>query len=481
MLAYEELKGSNGRDIRVRAPRYDARKLFPSFAPRVWIGSSSFKLHNISLGGLAVVCNHATGEIPEVGDVVPLSIQQSGHSIFEANARTVRRENTVFGSKIAFSLVNSFIELDKLLSRNVQARIAAQSLGTHADASRLVPQEYRALCADFLKVLRSYRDLLQEGQTLAQSFGRDFDADSAYDACEPRLLQNWRSLWRAGNDLVRSVMPDTEARDAVKHFTEMVITPEMRQAAIVDRSYSKPLGYPGDFEVMNLVYTWERRGADVYGQLLHRVGLDVAECIRTRMEAVVKTIESVVANKGTHRTARVLSLGSGPAREVELFLSKTGLQGRHVEFTLVDPEQSALNYALEKTWPHVLNSAGHAGVQCLHLSFLDILRSCGTFQNLPPQDLIYSLGLLDYLADRRVQGIVQRLYGMLAPGGTMVVGNMNETPLSTLWPMEFISDWTLYYRTEAEMLGWTEGLNPARAWTETDSTGRVRLLHIEKA
>ncbi len=481
MLAYEELKGSYGREVRVRAPRYDARKLFPNFAPQVWIGSSSFKLHNISLGGLAVVCNHSTSEIPEVGDIVPLSIQQSGHLIFEANAKTVRRESTVFGSKIAFSLVNSFIELDKLLSRNVQARIAAQSHATHADADRLVPQEYRALCADFLKVLRSYRDLLQEGQTLARSFGRDFDDDSAYDACEPRLLQNWRSLWRAGNDLVRSVMPDQASRDAVKQFTEMVITPEMRQAAFVDRSYAKPLGYPGDFEVMNMVYTWERRGANVYGQLLHRVGLDVGECIRTRMEAVLKTIETVTADRGNHRAARVLSLGSGPAREVELYLSKTGLQGRHVEFTLVDPEQAALNHALEKTWPHVLNSGGHAAVHCLHLSFLDMLRSGGTLQNLPPQDLIYSLGLLDYLADRRVHNIIQRLYGMLAPGGTMIVGNMNETPLSALWPMEFISDWSLYYRTDAEMLGWTEGLNPAKAWTETDSTGRVRLLHVQKS
>lgn len=480
MLAYEELKGSYGREIRVRAPRYDARKLFPNFAPLVWIGSSSFKLHNVSLGGLAVVCNHATSEIPDVGDVVPLSIQQSGHSIFEANAKTVRRESTVFGSKIAFSLVNSFIELDKLLSRNVQARIASQSIAAHSETDRLVPQEYRALCADFLKVLRSYRDLLHEGQTLAQSFGRDFDEDSAYDACEPRLLQNWRLLWRTGNDLVRTVMPDTAARDAVKQFTEMVITPEMRQAAFVDRSYSKPLGYPGDFDVMNMVYTWERRGADVYSQLLHRVGLDVGECIRTRMEAVLKTIESVVADKGAHRTARVLSLGSGPAREVELYLSNRRMLGKHVEFSLVDPEQTALNFALEKTWPHVLNSDGHAAVQCLHLSFLDMLRSNGTFQNLPPQDLIYSLGLIDYLTDRRAQSIVQRLYGMLAPGGEIVVGNMNETPLSALWPMEFISDWTLYYRTDGEMLAWTEGLNPAKAWTETDSTGRVRLLHIQK-
>src|SRR5665213_632272 len=137
MLAYEELTGSRGREIWVRAPRYDARKLFPHVPPRVCVGSSYYKLHNISLGGLAVLCNHGAEDIPDVGEIVPLSIQQSGHSIFEANARVARRESTVFGSKIAFSLVNGFIEFDKLLSRNVQARIAAQSPFANGETARL--------------------------------------------------------------------------------------------------------------------------------------------------------------------------------------------------------------------------------------------------------------------------------------------------------------------------------------------------------
>jgi extracellular factor (EF) 3-hydroxypalmitic acid methyl ester biosynthesis protein len=130
--------------------------------------------------------------------------------------------------------------------------------------------------------------------------------------------------------------------------------------------------------------------------------------------------------------------------------------------------------------PHVLASKGHATVQCLNLSFVDILRSAGTFGNLPPQDLIYSVGLLDYLVDRRARSIVQRLYGLLAPGGLMILGNMNETQLSNLWPLEFIADWSLYYRSDADMLGWADGLGGAKAWTQTDPTDRVRLLYIRK-
>jgi hypothetical protein len=47
--------------------------------------------------------------------------------------------------------------------------------------------------------------------------------------------------------------------------------------------------------------------------------------------------------------------------------------------------------------------------------------------------------------------------------------------------MEFVVDWSLHYRNEADMLAWTEGLASRRAWTETERTGRVRLLFVEKA
>jgi len=480
MLAYEELKGSSGREIWFRAPRYEARKLFPHLPPRVRVRSSLHKLHDISLGGIAVVCNQVAEDIPDVGEIIPLTIQQSSYTIFESNARVSRRENTVFGSKLALSFVNGFVEFDKLLSRNVQAQIATQSALFSGEASQLVPREYRVFCADLLKLLGSYRDLLDENMVLARQFQRDFDLDGAYEACEARLVQHWRSLWRTGNDLVKGIMDNREVLEATKSFTEVVVTPQMRGGAIIDRSYAKPLGYPGDFEIMNQAYDWERKGANVYQMLLHRLGLDVLECVRTRMEVVRSTIAEVVQEKGHARVARILSLGSGPAREVETFLSGASLKNRRVEFTLIDQEQAALNYAVEKTYPHVLNSGGQARVQCLNMSFTDILRGQGALSQLPPQDLIYSVGLLDYLTDKRASGLVRRLYETLAPGGLLIIGNMNETPVSCLWPGEFLLDWTLYYRSDAQMLAWAQELGAAQAWTQTERTEHVRLLFVRK-
>jgi hypothetical protein len=304
--------------------------------------------------------------------------------------------------------------------------------------------------------------------------------EGAYDACEAHLIGHWRSLWRTGNDLVKELTSDRDVLEATKAFTEVVLTPELRHGAIWDRSYTKPLGYPGDFEVMNQVYDWQHCGTDAYQMLVHRLGLEVAECIKTRMEVVLSTIGKVVEEKGRARPARVLSLGSGPAREVELFLARNALKNCRAEFTLIDQEQIALNYALERVYPHILLSKDRARVQCMHMSFTDILRGTGALGSLVPQDLIYSVGLIDYLADRRAAGLVRRLYENLAPGGLLIIGNMNDTPMSNLWPMEFITDWSLHYRSEEEMLAWTTGLDPAYAWTETERTGRVRLLFVRK-
>jgi len=57
---------------------------------------------------------------------------------------------------------------------------------------------------------------------------------------------------------------------------------------------------------------------------------------------------------------------------------------------------------------------------------------------------------------------------------------MNQTELSNLWPMEFITDWHLYYRNEAEMMAWTAGMAGCDAWTELETTRRVRLLFARK-
>lgn len=480
MLAYEELKGASGRQIFFRPKRYDAADLFVGAPPKVFLKGAIFRLGDISLTGVCVNANQSVDVTFDVGELVPFAVKQAGLSIFEGKARVVRAERSVFGSKVALNLVDGVVDFYSLLRRNAQARISQQLATLDPHVGGLVSAEYRAHCADVLRFLRAYRSVIEASVRPFPHQSMGMSADEAYEMCAERVLPQWRSLWRAGNQLVVDVMADKKKLAAMKEYTELVLTPEFNHGPVWHRSYFKPAGYPGDFEIMNYVYDWQREGGDVYSQLMHRIGLDVAECIGTRMHVVRKVIGDVIRAHTGETPVRALSLGCGSAREVELYLKDPEAPQGRALFTLIDQEANALAYAYDHAHPLTITMKPLAKVQAINVSFTDVLRGGTWLDDVGPQDLIYSVGLIDYLIDRRARALAARLYERLAPGGLLIIGNMNETELSNLWPMEFITDWHLYYRTEKDMMAWTDGLAGARGWTETDPTGRVRLLFVRK-
>lgn len=485
MLAYEELKGSSGRQIYFRPKRYEAAELFSGAPPKVVLKSAVFRLGDISLTGISVNANQSVEIVIEAGELVPIAVKQAGVAIFEGKARVVRSERSVFGTKVALNLTDGVVDFHSLLRRNAQARISQQLALLEPQVGGLVSAEYRAHCADVLRFLRAYRSVVEASIKPFPHQSAGLSIDDAYAMCEERILPQWRTLWRNGNALVAGVMADKKRLEAVKEYTELVLTPEFNHGPVWWRSYFKPAGYPGDFEIMNYVYDWQREGGDVYAQLMHRIGLDVAECIGTRMHVVRKVIGDVIrarADVGSTEAppVRILSLGCGSAREVQLHLQDREAPNAPVQFTLIDQEQNALAYAYDRAYPLTVSMKPQAKVQALNVSFTDVLRKGSWLDEAGPQDLIYTVGLVDYLIDRRARALASRLYERVAPGGLLIIGNMNETELSNLWPMEFITDWHLFYRTEADMMAWTEAMPNGRAWTETDPTGRVRLLLVRK-
>jgi hypothetical protein len=480
MLSYEDLQGSSGRQIFFRPKRYEASHLFAGTPPRVLLKSAIFRLGDISLTGVCVNANQSVETNFQVDEVLPVVVKQAGLSIFESDAKVVRSERSVFGSKVALNFIDGVVDFHSLLRRNAQARISQQLATLDPHVGGLVSPDYRAHCADVLRFLRAYRSVVEASTKPFPHQSTGLSADEAYAMCEERMIPQWRSLWLAGNQLVGDVMADKKRLEAMKEYTELVLTPEFNHGPVWWRSYFKPRGYPGDFDMMNYVYDWQREGADVYGQLMHRVGLDVAECIGTRMHVVRKIIGDVVRAHAGETPVRVLSLGCGSAREVELYLRDTQAPHGPVRFTLIDQEQDALAYAYDHAVPLTVSAKPLAKVQALNVSFTDVLRGGKWLDEAGPQDLIYSVGLIDYLIDRRARALAARLFERLAPGGLLIIGNMNETALSNLWPMEFITDWHLFYRTEKDMLDWAQGLTKQSAWTETDPTGRVRLLFVRK-
>jgi extracellular factor (EF) 3-hydroxypalmitic acid methyl ester biosynthesis protein len=229
-----------------------------------------------------------------------------------------------------------------------------------------------------------------------------------------------------------------------------------RFSALIDlspfaaRCFHKPLGYAGDFEMMNMVYRNESLGDTLFGRSLSRVLLDsdAGQAVRHRAHYLVGKITAAAARGGPHRPVRILSVAAGPAMELQLILRKDPalLRAERAEVALLDQDAGALRHAREQI--HAL--AAQAGVEvtlrCLNTSIRTVIA-----QGLNDSyDLIYSAGLFDYLEDRTARAAGVRLVDALAPGGTAVIGNFGvANPARPL--MELILDWPLHHRSASDL------------------------------
>jgi hypothetical protein len=66
------------------------------------------------------------------------------------------------------------------------------------------------------------------------------------------------------------------------------------------------------------------------------------------------------------------------------------------------------------------------------------------------QDLIYSIGLIDYFDDQIVIKLLNLVYSMLRSGGRAILGNFHPSnPMKAM--MDYVLDWKLNHRTEEDM------------------------------
>ena len=70
--------------------------------------------------------------------------------------------------------------------------------------------------------------------------------------------------------------------------------------------------------------------------------------------------------------------------------------------------------------------------------------------DIPEQDLVYSLGLIDYFNDKLTIKLINFIFGILKVGGKIILGNFHPRN-TTKALMDHILNWKLVHRTEEDM------------------------------
>ena len=473
---YENLPGATGKARFFRPERHTARKLFADAPPSVWFDDREFLLDNISATGAGCrTRDFLPEEMTIEGDGRGvLRLTQFGREIFSARARMARTGLDRGSLIIGLALDDASFPLNDLIRKNAGALAFGFAEG---EVDRTAPSaEYKSFCADVLSFIGGYLEHIDRHLTPIEDKLDRRAVDEIIMELTEGATPAWQSLLMEGNDLVLPIHKDKTTRNLVKQYTERVITRKLTTGNSWGRSYFKPMGYPGDFRIMNYMYDGVPEGAGMHSKFLHMLGVVAGQPIVTRMHALADLMLTHAAADAERNEFKVMSIGSGPARELEPLVKASG--GVRWNATLVDQEPEALNYALDQAAN--LGAGGALNVSALNISFRDMLNASPMRAHLVEQDIIYSSGLVDYLNPLLAMRFVHRMYEFLKPGGKLIIGNVNDLRTGTLWPMEYILDWTLYFRNEMEMRAMANETPGGIVSIKNDPLNAIYFLVVEK-
>ena len=199
-----------------------------------------------------------------------------------------------------------------------------------------------------------------------------------------------------------------------------------------NRAFTRPRGYPGDAELID--YYYDRRvppGTSDRGAELFAVSsaFQTAQAVRARRTSGADLLEHAWASG-----KRICALACGHFREADALVGKD--MGNIIA---VDQDGLSLDY---------VRSRHGSSAALVEANVLQYLR--GASARGERFDLIYALGLTDYLDDRAMHLLHRLMRNCLAPRGRIVLANFVPHHLSAGW-LDACMDWHLVYRDEADL------------------------------
>jgi extracellular factor (EF) 3-hydroxypalmitic acid methyl ester biosynthesis protein len=246
------------------------------------------------------------------------------------------------------------------------------------------------------------------------------------------------------------------------------------RAPFVYRTFAKPLGYAGDYEMVNQILSDPQQGSTTYFQMINALFLQsaVAQAHRNRIDILVAHLQQATAQARTlGRPVRVLNIGCGPAVEIERFLLDGG-DPDSAHFTLVDFSEVTLEHTRAKMEDIGRRLGKPVRFELVNDSVHNLLKRATRADAAPAAeayDFAYCAGLFDYLSDKVCSRLLEYLYARTRPGGQVLVTNVHSSN-SQRGVMEHVLEWHLIYRDEARL----QNVLPSHRSEEkifTDATG----------
>lgn len=249
---------------------------------------------------------------------------------------------------------------------------------------------------------------------------------------------------------IRSNSTTDEWQTRIDSFRDHPIHERLLEDWFTQHAFARPRGYPGDADLIDLIYRLrtETSGSQL-GHNINRFCLESPSpsAVRYRRKWIAGYIDHLVTERGH---CRALSVACGHLREFTLLTEPS-----KCSMVAFDQDVESLRVLKKEACESAEIEAAPISVRAI-ISDSDDVRS----HTKDKFDLVYSLGLYDYLNHRVAKRLTKRLFGFLKPGGRMVLANFSGRSIDVGY-MECCMDWWLTYRSEDDMLKLLSEVDPA--------------------
>lgn len=276
-----------------------------------------------------------------------------------------------------------------------------------------------------LKLIEEVRDYLKEVDCLIQQ-GSPVEENNFFESLNSYVERlNHRLMF----------IKEKKSHYKIKKIFRNYIQEYLLRSPLFRLGYLKPKGYSGDFMMLEGIYNNRPIAKDVnIGYFLDKYFLQVeyVNVVRERKDKMKEILKGFI-NKNSKKNLKILNLACGGCRELrELFL-KDFIINKKINFVLVDQDKECLDFSkreLLKTAPNnfKFNFEKRHVLFCLQND--EFLKRYGDF------DLIYSIGLVDYLPDAVLGALIKCAFYRITSQGKVIIAHKNVTEYPSL-----ISDW----------------------------------------
>ncbi|MEQ1837418.1 MAG: class I SAM-dependent methyltransferase [Candidatus Nitrotoga sp.] len=367
---------------------------------------------------------------------------------YQGKAVVISMVNTGLTAIVSVTLIDEWRELNSVVVVPGAVRAEAQAFVEDWTQRFQIQRDYQVVVNEtraYLSDVSRWVEQVDLSESLPK-VGGQLREDIFYELVNPLVHKTKFYLDMLENE---ASLIDIEQTSLHSAFAQSSLHPLLLRAPFVFRTYTKPLGYAGDYQMVNQIIDNPRQGPSTYFQMVNAAFLQtaVAAAHRNRIDILVSFLTRMAdAAMQAGRTFRILNVGCGPAIEVQRFL-QTYPHPEILSFELVDFSEETLAWTRAKLSSIISRIGKPITIHYVHDSVHQLLkRRIDTSTDSAREfDAVYCAGLFDYLSDKVCSRLTAHFAARTQRGGALLITNVHSSN-TMRFVMEHVLEWYLIYR-----------------------------------